>query len=123
VNISSQSSALLEKAKSWQLCECLFDMHLLPKYFSVQHRIHFSDSSQWQQPSRTRHVSPIGLNWTVLLKSLEMTLVVIWRYINKTEFIDCGCDTSNALKLNFLVIPLDSVLKHDQSCAYVYTHC
>ena len=27
----------------------------------------------------------IGLNWTVLLESLEMTFVVIWRYINKTE--------------------------------------
>ena len=28
---------------------------------------------------------PIGLNWTILFKCLEMTIVVIWRYINKTE--------------------------------------
>ena len=28
---------------------------------------------------------PIGLNWTILFKCLEMTFVVIWRYINKTE--------------------------------------
>ena len=27
----------------------------------------------------------IGLNWTVSLKCLEMTFVVIWLYINKTE--------------------------------------
>jgi len=27
----------------------------------------------------------IGLNWTVLLNCLEMTFVVIWRFINKTE--------------------------------------
>ena len=27
---------------------------------------------------------PIGLNWTILFKCLEMT-IVIWRYINKTE--------------------------------------
>jgi len=25
------------------------------------------------------------LNWTILFKCLEMTIVVIWRYINKTE--------------------------------------
>ena len=29
--------------------------------------------------------TPIGLNWTVLSKCLEMKFVVIWRYINKTE--------------------------------------
>ena len=28
---------------------------------------------------------PISLNWTILFKCLEMTIVVIWRYINKTE--------------------------------------
>ena len=28
---------------------------------------------------------PIGLNWTILFKCLEMTIVVIWRSINKTE--------------------------------------
>jgi len=28
---------------------------------------------------------PIGLNWTILFKCLEMTIVVIWHYINKTE--------------------------------------
>ena len=28
---------------------------------------------------------PIGSNWTILFKCLEMTFVVIWRYINKTE--------------------------------------
>jgi len=35
---------------------------------------------------------PIGLNWTILFKFLEMTIVVIWRYINKTELnlIECG---------------------------------
>jgi len=27
----------------------------------------------------------VGLNWTVSLKSLEMTFVVIWCYLNKTE--------------------------------------
>ena len=27
----------------------------------------------------------IGLNWTVLLKCLKITFVVIWPYINKTE--------------------------------------
>ena len=27
----------------------------------------------------------IGLNWTVLLMCLEVTFVVIWHYINKTE--------------------------------------
>ena len=34
---------------------------------------------------------PIGLNWTILFKCLEMTIVVIWRYINKTElnWIEC----------------------------------
>ena len=28
---------------------------------------------------------PICLNWTILFKCLEMTIVVIWRYIYKTE--------------------------------------
>ena len=28
---------------------------------------------------------PVGLNWTILFKFLEMTFVVIWGYINKTE--------------------------------------
>ena len=27
----------------------------------------------------------IGLNWTVLLKCLEITFFAFWRYINKTE--------------------------------------
>jgi len=27
----------------------------------------------------------IGLNWTVSLKCFEMTLVVMWHYINKIE--------------------------------------
>ena len=31
--------------------------------------------------------TPVGLNLTVLLKCLEMTFVVIWRNINKAEFI------------------------------------
>ena len=36
---------------------------------------------------------PIGLNWTILFKCLEMTIVVIWRYINKTElnWIELNC--------------------------------
>ena len=29
------------------------------------------------------------LNWTILFKCLEMTFVVIWRYINKTE-LNCS---------------------------------
>jgi len=33
----------------------------------------------------TMNWTVIALNWTVLLKCLEMTFVVIWRYINKTE--------------------------------------
>ena len=28
----------------------------------------------------------IGLNWTILFKCLEMTIVVIWRYINKLNW-------------------------------------
>jgi len=28
---------------------------------------------------------PIGLNWTISFKCLEMIIVVIWSYINKTE--------------------------------------
>jgi len=31
----------------------------------------------------------IGLNWTGLLKCLERTFVVFWRYINKTELRNC----------------------------------
>ena len=31
---------------------------------------------------------PIGLNWTILFKCLEMTIVVIWRYINKLNWIE-----------------------------------
>ena len=31
------------------------------------------------------NIIPIGLNWTILFKCLEMTIVVIWRYINKTK--------------------------------------
>jgi len=34
----------------------------------------------------TMNWTPVGLNWTVLLKCLEITFVVIWCYINKTEF-------------------------------------
>jgi len=33
----------------------------------------------------TMNLTPIGLNWTILFRCLEMTFVVIWRYINKTE--------------------------------------
>ena len=33
----------------------------------------------------TMNMTLIGLNWTVLLKCLEKTFVVIWRFINKTE--------------------------------------
>ena len=44
--------------------------------------------------------TPIGLNWTILFKCLEMTFLVIWRYINKTE-------------LNWII------LKHDK----VFTVC
>jgi len=34
------------------------------------------------------------LNWTILFKCLEMTIVVIWRYINKTElnWIELKCE-------------------------------
>ena len=38
---------------------------------------------------------PISLNWTILFKCLEMTSVVIWRYINKlnwTELNWCSAD-------------------------------
>ena len=31
---------------------------------------------------------PIGLNWTILFKCLEMTIVVIWRYVNKLNWIE-----------------------------------
>ena len=50
----------------------------------------------------------VGLNWTVLLKSLEMTIAVIWHYINKTElnavirlFGGCrlGCLTEHTFSL------------------------
>ena len=33
----------------------------------------------------TMNWTPIGLNWTILSKCLEMTFVVIWHHINKTE--------------------------------------
>ena len=33
----------------------------------------------------TRNLTLIGLNWTVLLKCLEKTFVVIWHYINEIE--------------------------------------
>ena len=49
----------------------------------------------------------IGLNWTVLLKFLEMTFVLIWRYINKTELNWINCTsmakiTAQTLSLNYL---------------------
>ena len=37
----------------------------------------------------------ITMNWTVSLKGIEMTFVVIWRFINKTELNLIGfCDHS-----------------------------
>ena len=49
---------------------------------------------------------PIGLNWTILFKCLEMTIVVIWRYINKTElnWIE-GEVTNTSLHEEFFTTP------------------
>ena len=59
----------------------------------------------------TMNWTPIGLNWTILFKCLEMTFVVIWRYINKTElnWIKSGITKNdwsyqNVWKLKFWVL-------------------
>jgi len=46
-----------------------------------------------------------GLNWTLYLKCLEMTIVVTWHYINKTELNLIHKATSYGFTLfNFLRI-------------------
>ena len=69
----------------------------------------------------TMNWTPIGLNWTILFKCLEMTFVVIWRYINKTElnWILLQCKLCGKAQEVMAAIPLKDSLNYESVKAAV----